>query len=77
MSDFISGYFLEMHGWEKNGANYIRGNDTVFFDGEKWKFNGAVIDGTISANPELKKPQFHIPDFKDNSDYYERLMENK
>lgn len=77
MSDSLSSYFLQLHGWERKGGKYFREGNVVEYDGVKWFYNGKEIPDSVSDNPQLKIPQLNFHGFKDEKDYYERLMENK
>lgn len=80
--DSIHTDFLLSHGWErKPNSTYTREHRTVKYDGTDWYYDGERIDNSISKNGYLKKPSVNPPlpppPFKDASDYYSRLMENK
>ena len=80
-NDYISGYFLEAHKWEKSKTEnntYTREHRKVSYDGTNWYYDGKQIEDSIRKNPQLKIPSVTIPDyFKNDRDYFERMMENK
>lgn len=80
-SDCISGFFLEAHRWKKSktkNGTYEREGHEVFYDGTNWHYDGKQIEDSVKKNPKLKVPSFRFtPPFKDDVDYYERMMENK
>lgn len=78
----ISGYYLENHKWEKiKQGVWKREVATVTYDGTNWYYNGKQIEDSVLKNPQLKVPSVNPnlppPGFKDMSDYYSAMMENK
>lgn len=85
-NDFISGFFLETHKWEKSKTEHGtwtrgEGHGKVYYDGTNWHYNGKRIEDSIKKNPQLKipsvNPQLPPLGFKNWEDYYSSLMELK